>query len=213
LFSIGAVTAVVFLFLPLVDMASIQAKEAPVLVGKKHLDRDIAKDVRAVDKEFREYKEERKKLLEEKKRTADQETRLRELDNKLNSGEYQERRNEAEGAFERKEKWENKKVDLVKEVDEAISASVNRRSWYTLGMMIGFSFVAGGAICYLALPGARRIVGCIVICAELLSIFFSNAIMSIVYSAVMMGPPPDLSGRKNQYFERLRRRSCHCGQA
>jgi hypothetical protein len=47
---------------------------------------------------------------------------------------------------------------------------------YTIGMMVGFFFVAGGAISYLTLPGtARRVVGCIVISAEILIIFVMNA--------------------------------------
>ncbi len=72
-----------------------------------------------------------------------------------------------------REKWEKEKSDLEADVEAAQMAQRRATYWYFYGTMLGFVLLAFGALGYLdpRQPVIRRVLGCIVLVALLLSIF------------------------------------------
>jgi hypothetical protein len=178
MFTIGALLVVLFLFLPLIDMTNLMTKQSSIELGATKLDREVNREIRKLDGEQRELDKQTKKLNEEERKpnadAKDINKRRGELNDKYK--ELDEKRAEAKAAYEKRDKWEKEKDTLQTAMDDGRAAASTRRPWYTMGMMAGFLFVAAGAISYLTLPGtARRVTGCIVICAEIQIIFLMNA--------------------------------------
>jgi hypothetical protein len=72
-----------------------------------------------------------------------------------------------------RESWAKQKDRLQEDADELGLDARQSEYWYTWGMMFGFLFLAAAALAYLnpAQPTIRRVVGAIVIIAEVLLIF------------------------------------------
>ena len=69
--------------------------------------------------------------------------------------------------------WIKEKASLQDDAEELSLAARRSDYWYTWGMMLGFLFLAAAALAYLnpLQPPIRRVVGAIVIVAEVLLIF------------------------------------------
>src|SRR5205085_649939 len=72
-----------------------------------------------------------------------------------------------------KENWAKKKESLQDEAEELALDALQSGYGYTWGMMLGFLFLAAAALAYLTpgQPVIRRVVGAIVLVAEVLLIF------------------------------------------
>lgn len=72
-----------------------------------------------------------------------------------------------------RDNWAKQKDRLSEDADELGLEARQSDYWYTWGMMFGFLFLAAAALAYLnpAQPTIRRVVGAIVIIAEVLLIF------------------------------------------
>jgi hypothetical protein len=72
-----------------------------------------------------------------------------------------------------REGWLKQKERLQDDVEELTVSADRSGYWYTWGMLLGFLFLAFAALGYLnpAQPTIRRVVGAIVIVAEVLLIF------------------------------------------
>jgi hypothetical protein len=72
-----------------------------------------------------------------------------------------------------RESWAKQKVRMEDDLEELGLDARQSDYWYTWGMMIGFLFLAAAALGYLtpSQPPIRRVVGAIVIVAEVLLIF------------------------------------------
>jgi hypothetical protein len=75
--------------------------------------------------------------------------------------------------------WAREKASLQDDAEEVSLAARRSDYWYTWGMMLGFWFLAGSALAYLnpAQPTIRRVVGAIVIVAEVLLIFLKYLLL------------------------------------
>ncbi|HEV3255332.1 MAG TPA: hypothetical protein VG013_00500 [Gemmataceae bacterium] len=83
-------------------------------------------------------------------------------------------------AKKKTEDWEKKKKELQKDVDDLRVSNRRAIYWYMWGMMLGFLCLAIAAIGYLSprQTTTRRVVGSIIICAEVVLIF-----MTFVFSS------------------------------
>jgi hypothetical protein len=147
IFGLGLVLVVLFFFLPVIDQASVGRQRERVDSGQRRQDR--------LDGRNRtEFAPDKESDDERKKRETERETRAKTRDK------------------ERKE-WEKTREKYEEELDESIS---NLRGWnhlYSWGQLIGFLLLAVGSVGFLCCgPGiAQRVVGSIVITAEVLLFF------------------------------------------
>jgi hypothetical protein len=146
LFTAGALLVVLFVFLPLIDQAFVARQAALVEAGDRREQR--------LDEELQ--------------------ARLRDGEGKDKDGRRKGR--EEDGRLERKEQketWLKKKKALQAEVDDARTAARRSLYFYTCGMLLGFLCLAIGSISFLTASQStpRKVVGAVVICAQVLLIF------------------------------------------
>ncbi len=141
-FGAGAWLVIFFLFLPLLDLANVKNRNAAITEGELNLLR---------------------------KR---EEARLKEVEKDPKAAAKAEEERAKQEAKERKE-WDREKVKLQARVDAAEIKVQKARYWYTWGMLFGFLVLAVGALGFLhpSQTTARRVVGGIVLAAEVLVIF------------------------------------------
>lgn len=153
LFGAGAVFVIIFLFFPLIDQAKITRRTAHISSGDKEQERLDQK-------------------LELKKKKSDKDKESEKLE-----AEEKERK-------KTREKWDDRKLELLADVDDAQFSFRMANYWYSWGMMIGFLLLAIASLSFLT-PGqttSRRVVGSIVICAQMLLIFIAFVIASVATS-------------------------------
>jgi hypothetical protein len=77
--------------------------------------------------------------------------------------------------------WDKRKASLDSDLDEARTAAERSHYGYSIGSMFGFLLLAGGSIGYLAPSQStpRKVVGAVVICAQMVLVFVIYFIMSI----------------------------------
>jgi hypothetical protein len=159
LFALGTLLVVLFLFLPLLDLTRIQGKRAMITAGDRQQQR--------LDERLRNRDKDVVRLPDAKDKNADRKGPTeREL----------ERRKED------KEAWETKKKDLEDEVSDAETAARKANYAYTWGMLIGFLTLAVASVGFLSpsQPGVRRVVGAIVLAAQVLLVFLVFLVRSTV---------------------------------
>lgn len=155
LFGAGAVFVIIFLFFPLIDQAKIARRTAHISSGDREQERLDQK-------------------LELKKKRTDKD---KEKETEKIEAEEKERK-------KTREKWDDRKLELQSDVDDAQFSFRMSNYWYSWGMMIGFLLLAIASLCFLT-PGqttSRRVVGSIVICAQMLLIFIAFVIASVATS-------------------------------
>lgn len=81
-----------------------------------------------------------------------------------------------------KDEWDKTKQELFVEVDEATQSLRAANYWYLWGMMFGFLLLALASLGFLTpqQTSSRRVVGGVVICGQILLIFFAFVIMSVL---------------------------------
>jgi hypothetical protein len=82
--------------------------------------------------------------------------------------------------------WDKRKASLESDLDEARTAAERSHYGYSIGMMFGFLLLAAGSIGYLAPSQStpRKVVGAVVITAQMVLVFVIYFIMSIRAQAV-----------------------------
>jgi hypothetical protein len=152
LFAVGAVTVIVFLFMPLIDHAQLVRERAAIDIGDQ------------------------KQLRNERRAGGGRggvfDPDVRDKDKPTDADEKKRR--------EERDSWEKKRKELEEQVDELRTSNQRVQPVYTWGMLIGMLFLAVASILYLSprQSGARRIVGAVVISAEVLLIFIVYMIRS-----------------------------------
>jgi hypothetical protein len=159
LFALGTLLVVLFLFLPLLDLTRIQGKRAVITAGDRKQQR--------LDDRLRSRDKDLFRLPDAKDKNADR------------KGPTEK---ELERRKEDKEAWEAKKKDLEDETSEAETAARKSNYAYTWGMLIGFLILAVASVGFLSpsQPGVRRVVGAIVLAAQVLLVFLVFLMRSTV---------------------------------
>ena len=152
LFTIGTLVVITFLFLPLIDVVNLMSLRGPINMEVRKERRKLAEDRRDNKKDLKKVNDELSKMAFGK----EDNTRRMELEKKRDS--LNEKKQELDEKHNERFEAEARASTSASEdkYDEAEVSVIKRRPYYTMGMMAGFFFVAGGAICYLCLPGMRR---------------------------------------------------------
>ena len=89
---------------------------------------------------------------------------------------------------EERKKWDKSKDSMRDDLEESQISVRGRQSFYTWGLLFGFLILAGASVGFLSYgpTTARRVVGGIVIVAEILMIF--SAILHFSFSIALGGP-------------------------
>jgi len=115
------------------------------------------------------------------------EQRQKRLDRELTRGDLKDPKEEKarrEQRLEERKRWDKERDQLLEKAEEAEIRAQDARYWYAWGMMVGFFFVAGGAVGFLhpRQPRSRRVLGCIVLAAQVLLIFIGFQIGSTFFA-------------------------------
>ena len=162
LFGVGAVVVIVFLFLPLTDVARIQRKRGNIELEELRYSRSEGK-------------------VTPSRSGRDRKTRVEDF--KDERPDRPAEKTESRGGKKNEEDAEEheKKLKSMKEELEDASLSLQRSQlFYTYGMLLGFLLLAVSSVLFLA-PGqsrTKRVVGAIVITTQMLLVFFSFLIRS-----------------------------------
>jgi hypothetical protein len=92
---------------------------------------------------------------------------------------------EKERRKKEREAWEKEKVAMQEDIEDAKVSTMTSVYWYRYGMMFGFLLLAFAALAYLnpSQPTIRRVVGAIVIVAQVLLVFIVFVFSSSVSTA------------------------------
>ncbi|GIW80969.1 MAG: hypothetical protein KatS3mg105_2776 [Gemmatales bacterium] len=161
LFGAGVILVILGIFLPLIDQAKVQRRDAQIRSGDR-----------------------RQKYL-------DDQLQLKiDLARKQGSNlAFSKERKERDDA---KDEWQQEKLRLSAERDEAEMSFRIWNYWYLWGMMVGFFLLSIASLCYLQPNQStpRRIVGSVVLCAQLVLIFYAFVMVSIATTAPKENSPP-----------------------
>jgi hypothetical protein len=152
LFAFGAILVVVFLFLPVIDQFALVRESARIEAGDRkqaRLDGKLLEGIRKKDG------------LINREDDKDKPGPRDPLDS-----ERRERKSE-------KEDWEKKKKVMEEDLEESRSGARRAHYVYAWGMLAGFLLLAVSSVGFLSggPTTARRVVGAVVLCAEVLLIF------------------------------------------
>jgi hypothetical protein len=154
-FGIGAWLVIIFLFLPLIDQAKVVQRRAAVREGDRRAQRK--------DEELTRKAREKTPFPPENKDEAKNE-------------EFKRSQRDRE-----RKQWENEKAELQELVDRAEYRAQVSYYWYEWGMLAGYLILAVGAIGFLhpSQTTTRRVVGGVVIAAQVLLVFVAFVITAV----------------------------------
>jgi hypothetical protein len=163
LFAVGASLVVVFVFLPLLDQTRISSRNAAINAGNdriKRMDNPDAIDDSPFGPRPRDLGFDKEKDVDKKDKDAQTKT---EKPGELTDAEKKKRR----------EDWAKEKKDLEERVADSRTFAQQAMHYYTWGMMLGFLLLAVGGVGFLSpsQPIARKVVGAVVLCAQVVAIF------------------------------------------